>query len=166
VGIKGSGGLAAADDYPVAARGDSAAIHRRIASLLGARGQHYTSGRRTLIEALAVLGRPATIGELVTASPGLAISTAYRNLTVLGEAGAVTRVNGGDEFGRFELSEQVSGNHHHHVVCIGCGLVLDARVPDQLEAALEEAAKAAAEVNDFAIVEHRLELVGRCGDCK
>lgn len=146
--------------------GELAAAHRRIASLLSVRGLQYTTGRRALIAALAALGRPATIGELVDSSPGLATSTAYRNLTVLGEAGAVTRVNGGDEFGRFELSEQVSGNHHHHVVCLGCGLVLDARVPDRLESAMEEAARALAQVNDFAIVEHRLELVGRCGDCK
>jgi Fur family ferric uptake transcriptional regulator len=146
--------------------GDHAALHRRIASLLDARGQHYTTGRRVLAEALAALRRPATIGELVAATPGLPTSTAYRNLTVLSEAGAVTRVNGGDEFGRFELSEQVSGEHHHHVVCAGCGLVLDTRVPDRLEAALEEAARAVAEANDFAIAEHRLELVGRCGDCR
>jgi Fur family ferric uptake transcriptional regulator len=146
--------------------GDLAVLHGRIASLLGARGQHYTTGRRALIEALAALRRPATIGELLVAAPGLATSTAYRNLTVLSEAGAVTRMTGSDEFGRFELSEQVSGEHHHHVVCYGCGLVLDARVPDRLEAALEEAARAVAEVDNFAIVGHRLELVGRCGDCR
>jgi Fe2+ or Zn2+ uptake regulation protein len=141
-------------------------MHRRIASLLGGRGQHYTSGRRALIEALAALGRPATIGELLVAAPGLAVSTAYRNLTVLSEAGVVTRISGGDEFGRFELSERVSGEHHHHVVCAGCGLVVDARAPAGLEAALEEASRAVAEASNFAIVGHRLELVGRCGDCR
>ena len=146
--------------------GDRAALHQRLATLLSDGGQHYTAGRRALVEALAALRRPATIGELVAAVPGLAVSSAYRNLTVLSEAGAVTRVNGGDEFGRFELSEQVSGEHHHHVVCAGCGLVLDARAPDQLEAALDAAARAVAEVNNFAIVGHRLELVGRCVDCQ
>ena len=159
MGITGSGNVSAT-------HGDSAAVHRRIGSLLDARGQHYTTGRRALIEALAALRRPVTIGELLEAAPGLATSTAYRNLTVLSEAGAVARVSGGDEFGRFELSEQVSGEHHHHVVCAGCGLVMDARVPDRLEAALEEAARAVAEVNNFAIIGHRLELIGRCGDCR
>jgi Fur family ferric uptake transcriptional regulator len=143
-----------------------AALHRRVGSLLDARGQRYTSGRRGLIEALAALGRPATTGELVVAAPGLATSTTYRNLTVLSEAGAVTRVSGADEFGRFELSEQLSGEHHHHVVCAGCGIVLDARVSARLEAALEEAGRAVAEANDFTIIGHRLELVGRCGACR
>ena len=143
-----------------------AALHRRAGSLLDARGQRYTTGRGVLIEALAGLGRPATIGELLGTAPGLAASTAYRNLTVLSEAGAVARVSGGDEFGRFELSEQLSGEHHHHVVCDGCGIVLDTRVSARLEAALEEAARAVAEANDFAVAGHRLELVGRCGDCR
>ena len=143
-----------------------AALHRRVGLLLDARGQRYTTGWRGLIEALAGLGLPVTIGELMAAAPGLAASTAYRNLTVLSEAGAVTRVNGGGEFGRFELSEEVSGQHHHHVVCAGCGLVLDARAPDRLEALLDEVASSVAEVNNFAIVGHRLELVGRCGDCR
>lgn len=146
--------------------GDRAALHRRVGSLLDAHGQRYTTGRRGLIEALVTLGRPVTIGELLVAAPGLATSTAYRNLTVLSEAGAVARVSGGDEFGRFELSEQLSGEHHHHVVCAGCGIVLDTQVPARLEAALEEAARAVAEANDFAVVGHRLELVGRCGDCR
>jgi Fe2+ or Zn2+ uptake regulation protein len=44
--------------------------------------------------------------------------------------------------------------------------VLDARAPDGLEAALEEAARTVAEMNDCAIVGHRLELVGHCGDCR
>lgn len=143
-----------------------AALHRRVASLLDARGQRYTPGRRGLIEALAALGRPAAIGELVAAAPGLATSTAYRNLTVLSEAGAVARVSGSDEFGRFELSEQLSGEHHHHAVCVGCGIVLDTRVSALLEAALDEAARAVAEANDFAVAGHRLEMVGRCGDCR
>ena len=152
MGMTGSAGLAA--------------LHRRVGSLLDAGGQRYTTGRRELIEALAALGRPATMGELTAAAPGLATSTAYRSLTVLSEAGAVTRVSGGDEFGRFELSEQVSGEHHHHAVCVSCGTVLDTRVSARLEAALEEAARAVAEANDFTVAGHRLELVGRCGDCR
>jgi Fur family transcriptional regulator, ferric uptake regulator len=143
-----------------------AALHRRAGSLLDAGGQRYSKGRQELVEALAALGRPATIAELLVAAPGLATSTAYRNLTVLSEAGAVSRVSGGDEFGRFELSEQLSGEHHHHAVCVSCGIVLDTRVSARLEAALEEAASAVAEANDFAVDGHRLELVGHCGGCR
>ena len=142
------------------------AIHQRVVPLLAQHGQHYTSARRALVSALMGIGRPATIAELIAAAPGLATSTAYRNLAVLSDAGVVSRVSGNDEFGRFELSQDFSGAHHHHVICADCGLVLDAGASDRLEAALEEAAKAVAEANGFAITGHRLELVGRCGSCR
>lgn len=141
-------------------------MHRTIATLLARRGQHYTSARRALVAALMQSGRPATIGEVIAVAPGLAISTAYRNLTMLVSAGVVARVSGSDEFGRFELSQELSGGHHHHVVCADCGLVLDTGASDRLEAALEDAAKQIAKANGFAITEHRLELVGRCGGCQ
>lgn len=141
-------------------------IHSRIAQLLAGRDQHYTSSRRAIVDALAGLGRPATIAELLKAVPGLAASTAYRNLTVLSDAGVLRRVSGTDEFGRFELSEELSGRHHHHVICADCGLVIDAVASARLEAALAEAAKAVAEANGFDITDHRLELVGRCGSCQ
>jgi Fur family transcriptional regulator, ferric uptake regulator len=145
---------------------DAEAMHAAVATMLAGRGQHYTSARRALVESLARFGRPATIGELTAVTPGLATSTAYRNLTVLASAGVVARVSGSDEFGRFELSQEFSGTHHHHVVCADCGLVLDAGAPERLEAALEDAAKVLAEENGFAITGHRLELVGRCGSCQ
>jgi Fe2+ or Zn2+ uptake regulation protein len=141
-------------------------LHRQIAMILSARGQHYTPARRMIIDALARAGRPATIAELQTATEGLAASTAYRNLTVLTAAGIVTRVSGADEFGRFELSERQSGQHHHHVVCTDCGLVLDTGAPPGLEEALAETMRAAAQANGFDITGHRLELVGRCTSCR
>jgi Fur family transcriptional regulator, ferric uptake regulator len=146
--------------------GEEGAVHRRIELLLASREQRYTSSRRAIVDALAGLGRPAVISELLGLIPGLAASTAYRNLTILGDAGVLRRVSGTDEFGRFELSEEISGRHHHHVVCADCGLVLDAVASVRLEVALAEAAKAVAEANGFDITDHRLELVGRCGACQ
>jgi Fe2+ or Zn2+ uptake regulation protein len=146
--------------------GEDHDLHQRITGILAARGQHYTSARRMVVDVLAGFGRPATISELLEATPGLAASTAYRNLTVLSEAGVVTRVSGTDEFGRFELSEKFSGLHHHHVVCTDCGLVLDTGAPAGLEAALAETMQAAAQANGFDITGHHLELVGRCTSCR
>jgi Fe2+ or Zn2+ uptake regulation protein len=145
---------------------DENAMHNAVATMLIRRSQHYTSARRALVQSLARFGRPATISELTAATPGLATSTAYRNLTMLADAGVVARVSGSDEFGRFELSQEFSGAHHHHVVCADCGLMLDAGASERLEAALEDAAKVIAEENGFAITGHRLELVGRCGRCR
>lgn len=137
-----------------------------VSSLLAAREQRYTGQRRQIVRALAALARPATIGELISATSGLPVSTAYRNLTVLCDADVVRRVSGPDGFARFELSETLSGDHHHHVVCEACGLVMDVAPSPRLEAALAETARLIAEENGFDVAEHRLELVGRCRRCR
>jgi Fe2+ or Zn2+ uptake regulation protein len=141
-------------------------LHGRIRMLLAADGQQYTTARQAIVNALAAIGHPATIAELLAASPGLAASTAYRNMTVLGDAGIVVRLGGTDEFARFELSEELSGQHHHHVVCTDCGLVLDTGSSPGLEAALTESIRDITQAGGFEITGHRLELVGRCGSCQ
>lgn len=135
---------------------------------LSAVGQRYTSGRRALVAALAAAGRPVTVPEMLetTTSGGLHRSSAYRNLTVLADAGVVHRVVGAGEFARFELAEGVAGHHHHHLLCDGCGSVSDVAATPGLERALEEAALAAAGERGFEVRAHRIDLVGRCRDCR
>ena len=141
-------------------------VHGQVAELLAAQEQRYTPQRRAIVQAITGLGRPATISELVEMTPGLPVSTAYRNVTVLSEANVLRRVNGGDELARFELSEELSGHHHHHALCGRCGLVVDAAASPRLEAVLAETARAIAEEIGFAVGEHNLELVGRCSACR
>lgn len=141
-------------------------MHQEVARRLALLEQRYTSVRRSIVGALESLGRPATIGELLEAVPGLAASSAYRNLALLGRAGVVRRVHGTDDHGRFELSEEVAGEHHHHALCEACGLVLDVHASPALEEALAATARAIAEANGFEVTEHRLELVGRCARCE
>ncbi len=144
----------------------AAALDGEVRLLLATREQPYTGQRREIVHALAGLGRPATIAELLAATRDLPQSTAYRNLAVLADADVVRRVSGPDGFARFELSEALSGDHHHHVVCESCGLVIDAATSPRLEAALAETARLIAEANGFEVTEHRLELVGRCRRCR
>jgi Fur family ferric uptake transcriptional regulator len=148
-----------------AAAASAEEVHGQVAALLAAQDQRYTAQRRAIVVALTGLGRPATIGELVEATPGLPVSTAYRNVTVLSEANVLRRVNGSDELSRFELSEELSG-HHHHAVCENCGLVVDAAASARLEGVLGETARAIAEAIGFDVTDHRLELVGRCSSCR
>ncbi len=141
-------------------------LHARAAMLLAAHGQKYTTARRAMVAVLAAMRHPATIAEVLIASPDLAASTTYRNVTVLREAGIVTRVSGADEFGRFELAEELAGSHHHHVTCTNCGLVLDAQSSASLEAALNDSIRDLMKAGGYQITGHRLELVGRCASCR
>ena len=136
-------------------------IRLRLARL----GQRYTPLREALVRALAHAGRPLTVPEIVVAAPDLPQSSAYRNVTTLIDAGVVRRVIGTDDHGRFELTEELSG-HHHHLICSECGKVEDLHPPTELELVLGSLAEAAASQQGYQLLEHRLDLVGLCSECR
>jgi Fe2+ or Zn2+ uptake regulation protein len=137
-----------------------------VAVRLAALDQRYTGNRRALVTVLAEAERPVNMVEILAAAGRLPQSSAYRNLTVLIEAGVVRRVAGADDLGRFELAEDLSGRHHHHLICESCGTVADVTASPRLERALAEAGEAAAEEAGFVIHDHRIDLVGRCANCR
>jgi Fur family transcriptional regulator, ferric uptake regulator len=140
-------------------------VHEVIAIRLAGLEQRYTPLRRALVDALAGSQRPMTIPEILTATPQLPQSSAYRNVTALIEAGVVRRVAGADDHGRFELSEEVSGHHHHHLVCRSCGKVEDVAPSERLERAIGEAVRSIGDDHGYRVSEHRIELVGLCPEC-
>ena len=144
---------------------DPAGLAHEVASRLATVGQRLTGTRRAIVEALAHAEKPLSIPEILSAGPGLAQSSVYRNLAVLERAGAVTRVVTTDEWARFELSEALTG-HHHHLVCSRCGAVDDVRIPDDIESDLDRALEILAERAGFQLQHHRLDLVGMCSACR
>ena len=141
-------------------------LHGLARQALDADGQVYTRGRRAVMDTLARLGAPATIPAILDAEPALKQSSLYRNLAVLQQAGLVTRVDVGDDRAFFELSEQVTDDHHHHLVCRECRSVVDIALPHQAERALDQAFHAVAEQAGYELTEHRVDLVGVCADCR
>ncbi|TMM23147.1 MAG: transcriptional repressor [Actinobacteria bacterium] len=127
-------------------------------------GQRYTTQRRRLIELLADAGSPVSIPDILAGGSGLKQSSVYRNLAALEQAGVVRRLVTDEEFGRYELAEDLIG-HHHHLVCSRCGKMRDVAAPEELERTLERALDRIAKRAGFARVSHRLELLGLCADC-
>ena len=145
--------------------GTSDQLHEEVGRRLASLDQRYTSARRALVVVLAEAGRPLTIPEVLGLIEGVPQSTAYRNLTVLVEAGVARRVAGSDDHGRFELAEDLTG-HHHHVICTTCGTVTDVHVAPRLEQALEAAAEAATADLGFEVSGHTIDLLGTCCSCR
>jgi Fe2+ or Zn2+ uptake regulation protein len=139
-------------------------LHTTASDRLRADGQRYTPRRRALVEVLAAADQPLTIPQLLEHRRDLAQSSAYRNLAVLERAGVVHRIVTSDEFGRFELAEDLT-RHHHHLICSSCGDVSDFTVPNQVEHELETALSKVARQAGFRARGHRLDLVGTCSGC-
>ena len=127
-------------------------------------GQRYTANRRVLIDALSTADRPVTVLELIEVAPGMAQSSAYRNLSVLEDAGVVRRLVTADDTSRYELAEDLTG-HHHHLICEKCGSVIDIDVPAALEEGVTSFSAAVVESHGFRIEHHRLDLIGVCPSC-
>jgi Fe2+ or Zn2+ uptake regulation protein len=139
-------------------------LHATAADRLRADGQRYTTQRRALVDLLVAVDQPLTIPQLLDRQPGLAQSSAYRNLAVLERAGVVHRIVTTDEFARYELAEDLT-HHHHHLICSSCGEVTDFEVPPTVEDELEAALARVARRTGFQVRTHRLDLVGTCASC-
>jgi Fur family ferric uptake transcriptional regulator len=127
-------------------------------------GQRYTDNRRQLVYVLAESADPLTIPEILQRRPDLAQSSVYRNLSILERAGVVQKIVTTDEWGRFELAEDLT-EHHHHLICSACGAVRDFTVSPRLERSIDEALMEVAAQVGFQLDHHRLDLVGLCEAC-
>jgi Fur family ferric uptake transcriptional regulator len=140
-------------------------LHDAVAARLRRAGQRATPTRNTLVDVLARAGRPLTLPEVLDAEPGLAQSSAYRNLQLLEQTGVVHRIVTNAEFARYELAEDLTGDHHHHLICTVCGSVEDVPASAGLEQSLHDAIDQIARSTGFHTAGHRIDLVGVCRNC-
>jgi Fur family transcriptional regulator, ferric uptake regulator len=139
---------------------DDIALHR-----LRKDGQRFTTGRQLILRTLREVGAPITIPGILRRQPSLAQSSVYRNLAVLEHAGLVSKISMGDEHAHYELGEEITNNHHHHLVCTQCGTVSDVTLSPGAERSLDKALREAAAGASFELHQHRLDLLGRCATC-
>lgn len=140
-------------------------VHSVAAACLRHSGQRYTTNRRTVVDILATTERPLTIPEMLNEQAGLAQSSVYRTLAVLEQAGVAKRLAGAGDFARYELADRLS-DHHHHLICTGCGAMIDFTVPVPVEQALAKAIERVSDDTGFVTEHHRLDLLGTCPDCR
>ena len=142
-----------------------AEIDEKVDSLLRNAGQRYSPVRRRLVRVLREAGKPLTNNQIIASDKSLVQSSVYRNLTVLEEAGAVTRIATNHEFARFELAEHIT-EHHHHIICNSCGDINDFSLPPNIEKSLDLSLQKAAKKTSFDIDNHRLDVLGTCTSCQ
>lgn len=130
---------------------------------LRSRGYRLTGPRLGILEYLARAGGHPGIRDIYAASaaehPGMGMATVYRTVDLLVQVGALRPLvlNGGPV--RYELRRP--GDHHHHLVCTGCGQVVEFGSCNFQHIAAEVES-----VTRFRIKEHTLEAYGLCPQCQ
>jgi Fe2+ or Zn2+ uptake regulation protein len=146
-------------------QGTGGELHGVVEHRLRRADQRYTAGRRAIIDLLVSTGHPVSIEDIAERLPGVPRSSAYRHLTDLETAGIVRRVTANDEFTRFELAEDLT-EHHHHLLCVNCGKVIDVTLPAGFEKDVSKAVGELADAERFEAHSHRLDILGICAACK
>lgn len=140
-------------------------VTTRASTTLQKAGQRLTRHRVAVMAALRTSGRPVTADEVAKLS-GAPLSTAYRNLAELCEAGIAVRVGGADRTDRFEMAESLTSHHHHHLVCTECGTVNDFDPSPQLERLIAKEMQLLLVSTAFAESHHLFDVHGVCGNCR
>lgn len=140
-------------------------LERQIAGRLEDDGVRLTAARSAVIGSLVAAEGPRSAAELYDDLAGsVPLSSLYRSLSVLEDAGILDPHHGTRGITRYELAEWLSG-HHHHLVCGVCGAVDDIRLSDAVEAALQRLVCEITESTEFVAEGHSLEIEGRCQRC-
>ncbi|WP_069164320.1 Fur family transcriptional regulator [Nocardia altamirensis] len=95
--------------------------------------------------------------ELRKRGEGIGLTTVYRTLQSLADAGMVDvlRIDSGESVYR-----QCSTGHHHHLVCRHCGRTVEVEGPT-----VEAWAGSVAKEHGFTEVSHTVEVFGTCRSC-
>lgn len=96
-----------------------------------------------------ILANGASVGQ----------ATVYAQLRAMAELGQLDTLRG--PTGETLYRRCGLDDHHHHLVCRGCGLSVELDVPE-----VEQLGTQLAEREGFTDLHHVVELSGICGDCR
>ncbi len=123
------------------------------------RGYKVTRQREAILRVFqgaekALMTAQELFNRVILEHPGTNFSTVYRNLEILLQEGIIVKVELDREAAYYELSS--NGEHHHHLICKGCGSIRPTKYCPFKEGLSEDG---------FMPVEHRFEVYGYCRTC-
>ena len=134
-----------------------------LCAYIAERGLKHSRQRDRIAEAFFAMGGHVSVEELVARvrrfDPRISVATVYRTMKLLADCGlAVPRHFGGGQ-ARYEAA--AGRAHHDHLICTGCG-----RIVEFENEKIEELQIRVARSHGFEVESHKLELYGRCGRCR
>ena len=128
----------------------------------GIPGKRITSQRRLLLDILRQADGHLDADELFRRAklkePHISLSTVYRNLRLFKESGMITERHFVEEHHHYEVTLE---SDHHHLICLGCGQVVEFN-SDQIDNKAQEIGTK----HGFEVVRSDLHIEGYCSNCK
>ncbi len=132
----------------------------RLEEFFRAKGLRLTEPRRDIFRILETKDQPLTLGEIIKTSQFAERTSVYRTLRLFTKLGIVDMIQVGFKQ-RYELAEPFKA-HHHHLVCLKCGELIDLERTPRLERLVSKLASA----HNYELTAHHVELQGICSNCR
>lgn len=140
---------------------DAQALKSRWRAYLQSQGLNTTQQRDVIVDQFLRSRDHISIDELLLKvrkrNQRIGYATVYRTLKLLVDSGLANKRQFGDGQTRYE----VAGEHHDHLICLECGLILE--FEDEEIERLQE--RIAARMG-FSVARHRHELYGLCAKAR
>ena len=120
-----------------------------------------TNQRHVILEEIRKINTHPTADEVYEIVrkrlPKISLGTVYRNLEILSACGLIQKIGPISSQMRFDGITK----KHYHLRCMYCGRVEDAPInpTENLENVIREK-------SDYSIIDHKLEFIGICPQCK
>jgi Fur family transcriptional regulator, ferric uptake regulator len=125
-------------------------------------GRPVTTQRRILLEIIRHAEGHLDADELYQRArakePRISLATVYRNLKLFKEFGLVAESDLGETHSHYEMKGKAE---HHHLVCLGCGRVIEFDSP-----LIAKAVAKTQQENGFNITSVQLKMEGYCRKCQ
>ena len=134
-------------------------------------GARWTAPRNAILELLSRSSKHMSAkdvyGSLNRTHPGLGLTTVYRTLDLLVRMGLLNKLSFGSGESRYEFRSGDEETHHHHLICMQCGKIIDYTdfVDEELKL-IKKTEEALTRKHGFKITDHNIEFLGLCPECK
>jgi Fur family ferric uptake transcriptional regulator len=133
-----------------------------IRNLNKSKRQLATSQRKLIMDVLREAGGHMVAKEIYQKAserdPNISMATVYRNLHLFNEEGLIDEIHLGQIRCSYELKRQ---GDHHHLICQGCGRIIEVNSP-LIQKLIRELQKK----NKFHVTKVELLFEGYCGECE
>lgn len=140
-------------------------VIRTVEQIMLDNARRLTPQRRAVLAVLAARpGEHLTVEEICTAvrklHAGTGLATVYRTLDLLEQMEVISYIKTESGQKRYELSPRWRHSMHHHLICLGCGAIIEV---EGLE--LHDIYRQLAEKYGFTLTAQPVELWGYCSRC-